>query len=83
MTSQMAEENKALRREVAELRRVNEILKAAATLIALFQPAEETADGTRAMVDDGLANLLPAVDVAFTQHDLACRRAGHGRETPR
>jgi amidohydrolase len=40
------------------------------TLITLFQPAEETADGARAMVDDGLANLLPAVDVAFAQHVL-------------
>ena len=40
------------------------------TLITLFQPAEETADGARAMVDDGLANLLPTVDVAFAQHVL-------------
>lgn len=40
------------------------------TLVALFQPAEETADGARAMVDDGLAALLPAVDVAFAQHVL-------------
>ena len=30
LTSQMAEENKALRKEIAELRRANEILKAAA-----------------------------------------------------
>ena len=30
LTSQMAEENKALRTEIAELRRANEILKAAA-----------------------------------------------------
>ena len=30
VTSQMAEENKALRKEIAELRRANEILKAAA-----------------------------------------------------
>jgi hippurate hydrolase len=40
------------------------------TLVALFQPAEETADGARAMVDDGLAALLPHVDVAFGQHVL-------------
>ena len=40
------------------------------TLITLFQPAEETADGARAMVDDGLAELLPTVDVAFAQHVL-------------
>jgi hippurate hydrolase len=38
------------------------------TLVALFQPAEETADGARAMVDDGLAKVLPAVDVALAQH---------------
>ncbi|MGY4646580.1 amidohydrolase [Mycobacterium sp. URHB0021] len=40
------------------------------TLITLFLPAQETADGARAMVDDGLANLLPTVDVAFAQHVL-------------
>ncbi|MDF2712999.1 MAG: amidohydrolase [Nonomuraea muscovyensis] len=42
----------------------------AGTVVALFQPAEETADGARAMVDDGLAALLPDVDVAFAQHVL-------------
>lgn len=42
----------------------------AGTVVALFQPAEETADGARAMVDDGLAALLPAVHVAFAQHVL-------------
>ncbi|BBY17197.1 amidohydrolase [Mycolicibacterium litorale] len=40
------------------------------TAVALFQPAEETADGARAMVDDGLADVLPAVDVALGQHVL-------------
>ncbi|KUI39793.1 amidohydrolase [Mycobacterium sp. GA-2829] len=40
------------------------------TVVALFQPAEETADGARAMVDDGLADALPAVDVALGQHVL-------------
>ncbi|MFS0897841.1 amidohydrolase [Mycolicibacterium litorale] len=40
------------------------------TVVALFQPAEETADGARAMVDDGLADVLPAVDVALGQHVL-------------
>jgi transposase len=34
VTSQMAEENKALRKEIAELRRANEILKAAAIFFA-------------------------------------------------
>ncbi len=38
------------------------------TLIALFQPAEELVDGARAMVDDGLADLIPAPDVALGQH---------------
>ncbi|MDL9938834.1 amidohydrolase [Gordonia sp. ABSL1-1] len=40
------------------------------TVIALFQPAEETSDGARAMVDDGLAGKLPQVDVALAQHVL-------------
>jgi hippurate hydrolase len=40
------------------------------TVIALFQPAEETSDGAQSMVDDGLAQLLPKVDVALAQHVL-------------
>ncbi|MBB2991070.1 hippurate hydrolase [Mycolicibacterium iranicum] len=40
------------------------------TLVTVFQPAEETADGAQAMVDDGLAQLVPPVDVAFAQHAL-------------
>lgn len=46
------------------------------TLIVLFQPAEETGDGARAMVDDGLENMLPTVDVALAQHVLPYP-AGH------
>ncbi|MFC7535590.1 amidohydrolase [Actinoplanes sp. GCM10030250] len=38
------------------------------TLIALFQPAEEAGDGARGMVDDGLAGIVPGVDVALAQH---------------
>lgn len=38
------------------------------TLIALFQPAEETINGARGMVDDGLAQLTGPVDVALGQH---------------
>lgn len=38
------------------------------TLVALFQPAEETGDGARGMVDDDLAQILPNVDVALAQH---------------
>jgi transposase len=43
VTSRMAEENKALRREIAELRRANEILKAA----AIFFGAELDRPGRR------------------------------------
>jgi hippurate hydrolase len=42
----------------------------AGTLVLLFQPAEETGDGARAMVDDDLAGVIPAVDVAMAQHVL-------------
>ncbi|HET9116918.1 MAG TPA: amidohydrolase [Pseudonocardiaceae bacterium] len=40
------------------------------TVVALFQPAEETGDGARGMVNDGLASLIPAPDVALAQHVL-------------
>jgi hippurate hydrolase len=40
------------------------------TLVALFQPAEETGDGARGMVEDGLAGLFSTPDVAFAQHVL-------------
>ena len=40
------------------------------TVVALFQPAEETADGARGMLDDGLADMIPAPDVALAQHVL-------------
>ena len=46
------------------------------TLIALFQPAEETIDGARGMVEDGLAGRIPKVDVALGQH-VAPLPAGH------
>ena len=38
------------------------------TLVTVFQPAEETLDGAAGMVADGLADLLPKVDVALGQH---------------
>ncbi len=41
------------------------------TYIALFQPAEETAAGARAMVDDGLVAKVPRPDVALSQHVMA------------
>lgn len=40
----------------------------AGRLIAVFQPAEETVDGARGMVADGLADLVGHVDVALGQH---------------
>jgi amidohydrolase len=40
------------------------------TLAAVFQPAEEVADGARSMVEDGLADLVGAVEVALCQHVL-------------
>lgn len=42
----------------------------AGTFVALFQPAEETAAGAQAMVDDGLVGRIPKPDVAFSQHVL-------------
>jgi amidohydrolase len=46
------------------------------TLVALFQPAEEVGDGARGMVDGGLAELVPTLDVALAQHVLPFR-TGH------
>jgi amidohydrolase len=40
------------------------------TLVALFQPAEETGDGARGMIADGLASLIPTPDVVLAQHVL-------------
>src|SRR3954451_8367772 len=45
----------------------------AGTVVALFQPAEETGDGARGMVEDGLADLLPAPAVAMAQHVMPLR----------
>jgi len=41
------------------------------TLITVFQPAEETIDGARGMVADGLASLTGKVDVVLGQHVIA------------
>src|SRR4051794_25395161 len=38
------------------------------TLITLFQPAEETGDGARGMVDAGLGDFIPIPTVAMGQH---------------
>ena len=40
------------------------------TLLALFQPAEETGDGAQGMVADGLFTRIPVPDVALGQHLL-------------
>src|SRR3954454_21324584 len=45
----------------------------AGTVAALFQPAEETGDGARGMVEGGLADLLPAPAVAMAQHVMPLR----------
>ena len=38
------------------------------TLVALFQPAEETINGAAGMVSDGLATRIPKMDIALGQH---------------
>lgn len=38
------------------------------TLVVVFQPAEETAEGARAMIDDGLFERFPKPDVVLGQH---------------
>ncbi|WP_243372594.1 amidohydrolase [Geotalea sp. SG265] len=45
------------------------------TLMAVFQPAEETAQGSQAMLDDGMTDLFPRPDVIMGQH-LLQHRAG-------
>ena len=46
------------------------------TYIPLFQPGEETAAGAKSMVDDGLVDKIPQIDVALGQHVLAYPAAG-------
>lgn len=38
------------------------------TLVAVFQPGEETAEGAQAMIDDGLLKRFPKPDVVLGQH---------------
>src|SRR3984957_19499137 len=45
------------------------------TLMTVFQPAEETAQGSQAMIDDGLFKRFPKPDVIFGQH-VMCMPAG-------
>jgi hippurate hydrolase len=51
------------------------------TVVALFQPAEETGDGAAAMIADGLADRIPKPDVALAQHVLPFA-AGEVRTRP-
>lgn len=41
------------------------------TYIGLFQPAEETAQGAQAMLDDGLVDKIPTPEVALSQHVMS------------
>ena len=43
------------------------------TLLTVFQPAEETAEGSQKMIDDGLIEFLPKPDVIMGQHLLQFR----------
>lgn len=52
------------------------------TYIALFQPGEETAQGARSMVDDGLVEKIPKPDVALGQHVLTNPAAGEVATAP-
>lgn len=51
------------------------------TVVAVFQPAEETGDGASSMVEDGLAQLIPRPDFALAQHVLPFT-AGEVRTRP-
>ncbi|OKX87954.1 amidohydrolase [Corynebacterium glutamicum] len=46
------------------------------TLMAVFQPAEETAAGARMMVEEGIVEKLPAPDVYLGQHVLGSLPGG-------
>jgi amidohydrolase len=47
----------------------------AGTLVVVFQPAEELGSGARAIVDDGLLELVPRPDIVLAQH-VSPRPAG-------
>lgn len=51
------------------------------TFVALFQPAEETATGAGAMVEDGLTAKVPRPDVALAQHVLGHAAGVVGTQT--
>jgi amidohydrolase len=41
------------------------------TVMAVFQPAEETGEGARSMIDDGMVKRFPKPDITFAQHMMA------------
>ena len=46
------------------------------TLVMLLQPGEETGEGARAMLEDGLSTRFPKPNVAIAFHDAAALPAG-------
>ena len=50
----------------------------AGTLMVVFQPAEETAQGAQAMIDDGLFERFPKPDVVLGQHAMVGRAGDLG-----
>ena len=48
------------------------------TLMVVFQPAEETAQGAQAMIDDGLFERFPKPDVVLGQHAMVGRAGDIG-----
>ncbi|ALK97927.1 amidohydrolase [Massilia sp. WF1] len=51
------------------------------TLAAVFQPGEETAEGARAMLDDGLYKYFPKPDVVLGQHVMVASAGEVGGRT--
>jgi len=52
------------------------------TLVIVLQPGEETGEGAKAMVDDGLYSRFPKPDIALAFHDSASLPAGTIGVTP-
>src|SRR5262249_26101646 len=51
------------------------------TLVAVFQPAEETAEGAQAMIGDGVVKRFPKPDVALAQHVMVGPAGAIGSRT--
>ena len=47
------------------------------TLMAVFQPGEETAQGAKAMIDDGMFKRFPKPDVVLGQHVMSLPSGQH------